>query len=217
MSAQASTSTQQPPPSPPSPVILLFARATIATLDLWPALTIAVREQWGGRDSAEKKTWIASVLIDEFESRSSSTPLPTDDLPLDEDDIGDLLAQIMSDEFDANVEDGSIEAVAKDLVRVWKGIVAANSQGQEQRLQMEGVVGEMESRAAKLGTSVQATAGPGPEVDSDEESGSGSESEGGDDDDDAMDVDEAPQLVPARQEPVVDEDGFELVQKKGRR
>ena len=196
-------------PIDPTALILLFARGVIATLDLWPALTIAVREQWGGRDSADKKVWIASTIIDDFESRLAAD-LSGEDV-MDQDDLADLLVQIMSDEFDANVEDGSIDAVAADVTKLWKVLMQDMQQG-------EGVVKEMEERAAKVQRTqhVQATKGQGTEgMSSDEEDDSE------DDSDDGMDVDEAPQLVPVeekeRVEKVVDEDGFELVQKKGRR
>ena len=222
-SASASGSSASAPTGAPdlSALFLLFARGVIATLDLWPALTIAVREQWGGRDSADKKTWIASVLIDEFESRFS--PAATEDLPLDEDEIADLLQLIMSVDFDANVEDGSIEAVAADLVRLWRTLLAPGKGAEA-----EGVVKDMEVRAAKVQKTahVQATKGQGTEGMSSDEDDDDDEDES-DSDDGGMDVDGPPQLVPAdapaqaepreRAEKVVDDDGFELVQKKGRR
>lgn len=71
MSTSASASTSTPAAgaaAAPSPQILLFARAVLAILDIWPALTIAVKEEWGGVESKEKKTWMASTVIDEFES-----------------------------------------------------------------------------------------------------------------------------------------------------
>lgn len=211
--ASAQPQPQPQPTADTSTLILLFARGVIATLDLWPALTIAVNEQWGGRSSAEKRTWMASILIDEFESRFS--PASPEELPLDEDEIADLLQQIMSDEFDANIEDGSLEAVASDVVKLWRALM-------EDVGKAEGVVQEMESRAAKAqkGAGLQATKGQGTEGMSSDEDDSGSDSGDGEDgdegEDDPMDGEEAPQLV-ERQEKVVDEDGFELVQKKGRR
>jgi hypothetical protein len=52
----------------------LASAGSIAILDLWPALTIAVAEQWGGPESADKKVWIASTIIDEWEQRTSYLP-----------------------------------------------------------------------------------------------------------------------------------------------
>jgi pre-rRNA-processing protein TSR2 len=212
-----------------SPTIALFARGVLAILDLWPALTIAVREEWGGPDSADKKTWIASTIIDEFESRasylssssdasSSSAPQVVDpatanDPPLDYDDLADLINQMMSDEFESNIEDGSIDAVASDLVRLWRDILQPAPGAQPST-----VVEALERKAGEIkGKGVQATKGAGLQtVDGDSDSDWDSES-----DDGGMEVDEAPQLVPAtereRQEPVVDDDGFTLVQTKGKK
>ncbi|WVR03634.1 hypothetical protein IAU60_000628 [Kwoniella sp. DSM 27419] len=202
-----------------SPTILLFARGTLALLDMWPALTVAVAEQWGGPESAAKKTWLASTLIDEFEARATYLPVTgadanapqvvdpasANDPPLDHDELGDLLHQIMSDEFDANIEDGSIDSVAADLVRLWRDVL-----GPEGSL----LVQNLESKADEVrGKALNGSTVPEEEVSGDED----------DDEDEDMEVDGgAPQLVESRapkerQEPVVDDDGFELVQKKGRR
>jgi pre-rRNA-processing protein TSR2 len=213
-----STST---PTLEPTPTILLFARGIIALLDLWPALTIAVREEWAGPDSADKKTWIASTLIDESESRipilPNSTPPTIDpksaeDPPLDQDEIADLLNQMMSDEFDANIEDGSIDLIAGDVVRLWRDIIRPGV------VSAEDTVGALERKALEIRKKgVQAQKGGElVEVEGDSGSDDGSGSGSGDE----MDVDEAPQLVPKEKEkvePVVDEDGFTMVQGKGRK
>lgn len=193
----------------PSPEILLFARATLALLDLWPALTIAVREQWGGIDSAEKKTFLASEIVELFDERAARLPNggidPAGETPLDQDQVSDLLAQVMSDEFEAAVEDDSLDPMGADIVRAWKDIVTGGERAEE-------LVSALEAKAAEVTRSgVKAQSGGGEvEVDSEGEEW---ESE-----------DEAPQLVPAqekepkeRQEPVVDDDGFTLVQKPRRR
>jgi len=219
----------QPEP-PTSPTILLFARGVIALLDLWPALTIAVTEQWGGPDSLAKKTWLASIIIDEFESHATFLPSPNTTAspssstaprvdpttatkpPLDHDDLAESLNQVMSDEFEANIEDGSIDAVSADIIRLWRDILSATP---------EAIVEALERKAGEVRRSgVQATKGGDMvEVDDDEDtSGSGREDEV-----DVMEIDETPQPVPRdtekeeRTEPVVDDDGFTLVQGKGRR
>jgi pre-rRNA-processing protein TSR2 len=211
------------------PTIPIFARGLLALLDLWPALTIAVREEWGGPESADKKIWLASTLIDEFESRasylpstdssSSNTPTPSpfadpataNDPPLEHDDLADLINQIMSDEFESNIEDGSIDAVAADIVRLWRDILQPAPGASAST-----VVEALERKAAEVkGKGIQATKGAGLQnADGEEDSDSEWDDES---DEDGMDVDEAPQLVPAereRVEPVVDDDGFTLVQPK---
>jgi len=205
------------------PTIPIFARGVLAILDLWPALTIAVREEWGGPESADKKTWIASTIIDEFESRASYIPSTTssgssdvadpttaNDPPLEHDDLADLVNQMMSDEFESNIEDGSIDAVAADIVRLWRDILQPANGALPST-----VVDALERKAAEVkGKGVQATKGAGLQNENGEED---SDSEWDDESEDGMEVDEAPQLAPVereRVEPVVDDDGFTLVQPK---
>lgn len=205
-------------PEQQAPEILLFARGVMALFDLWPALTIAVREEWGGPESADKKLYLLSAVIDAFEQGASYAPAGADgvvhvdpksaaDPPLDEDQVADMLDQYMSDEYEAQLEDGSSDMIAKDVARLWKDCVAPGERSAED------TVGALERKAAEISRKpVHATRQEGEEFD-------GSDDEWSDEDDD--DKDEVPQLVEAkpkeRQEPVVDDDGFTLVQKKGGR
>lgn len=216
----ASTSQQPLTPVEPSPTTLLFARGLLALLDIWPALTIAVTEQWGGPESADKKTWLASTIIDLFEP---SVPAPgavpstanpsSSEAPIDFDDLADLINQIMSDEFEANIEDGSIDSVTGDILRLWKDITSTP--------EPTVLVDALERKAGDVRKKgVQAQKGAGPEeldMDGDDDDWSSEE-------DMEVDGEAAPQLVPSaepasreRQEPVIDEDGFTLVQKPRRR
>ena len=104
----------------PSPTSVSFARGIIARLALWPALRIAVQNGWGGPDSKEKRTWIASVIVDEFEEKST---------PPDAEYIEELLLQIMEDEFETVIEDGSAESVANDVTKLWKDTLSGDLAG----------------------------------------------------------------------------------------
>ncbi len=224
--------------SPTSPTILLFARGVLALLDLWPALTIAVTEQWGGPESLEKKTWLASTIIDEFETHATHLPLPPSSFPsssstsipapprvdpstgnkppLDHDGLADLLNQMMSDEFEANIEDGSIDAVTADIIRLWRDVLSENP---------EAIVEALERKAEEVKRNgVQASQGGDlVEVEDDDDDFGEDDEEDLGSMDKAMEVDEVPQLIPRemekeeRSEPMVDEEGFTLVQGKGRR
>ncbi|KLO06837.1 hypothetical protein SCHPADRAFT_676488 [Schizopora paradoxa] len=183
----------------PDPTLVLFARGIIARLNTWPVLSLAVDNSWGGPDSADKRTWIASVVVDSFDP--SQNPETPDDVYVEE-----QLLQIMSDEFDTEIEDGSAEGVAKDIVKLWSqlgsGAIAAQ------------MVEEWEAAAKK------AKGKPIPVEIKDETN----EEEGDEDEDDSMDGEEeeeaAPSLLPpkekTREGPEVDEDGFTLVKKSGR-
>lgn len=207
-------------PAQQAPEILLFARGVMALFDMWPALTVAVREEWGGPDSEDKKYYLISALIDAFEQGAAYAAADAEgivrvdakaalDSPLDEDQIADMLDQYMSDEYEAQLEDGSSDMIAKDVARLWRDCVAPGERPAED------TVGALERKAAEVVRKpVHATHAGGEEFD-----GSDDGEEWSDEDDD--DKDEVPQLVQAepkeRPEPVIDDDGFTLVQKKGGR
>jgi len=102
-------------------------------LAIWATLRIAVKENWGGPGASSKRTWLASVIVDSFEEQ---TPTPPDDQYIEE-----LLLQVMSDEFETLIEDGSEEAAAGDIVRLWD----------ETQIGKEALVVKFEELAEKVG------------------------------------------------------------------
>jgi len=207
----------QPPPQP-DPTLILFARGVIARLEVWPALRVAVEQGWGGPSSREKRRWLASEIVDAFggddddddDDESPSVDMDVDmdahrkkkkKSLLDAEDVALMLAQALEDEFDASFEDGSVEAVAADIVALWG---AGEDVVREWERKAEGVRGKK--------VDVQ-------EVVNDEDEW---EDESGEDEDEDKDANEAPQLMPAdaarvqrpaKPKPVIDDDGFTLVQK----
>ncbi|TFK53361.1 hypothetical protein OE88DRAFT_1655486 [Heliocybe sulcata] len=184
------------PAALPSQKLVLFARGVIARLALWAALRIAVKENWGDPSSADTSSLLASEIVEAFDD--------LDHLP-DVTDIEELLLQIMEEEFDTLLEDDSARSVAQDVLRLWDDI----SNGKADLLT------EFETRADKIkGKDVQADQG----VPSDpEEEWSESDEE---EEDVPMLVDtqlQPPSERPPREEPEVDEDGFTVVKKKGKR
>ncbi|KAF8906274.1 Pre-rRNA-processing protein TSR2-domain-containing protein [Gymnopilus junonius] len=180
----------------PPPTSVLFARGVIARLATWDTLRVAVQESWGGPGSSAKRTWLASEIVDAFEQQS---PVPDDQY------IEEMLLQVIADEFDAIVEDGSGESVAVDIVRLWE----------ETRLGKQDLVTKFEEATEKLKGKkmiVEETEDEEWEDDEDEE-GEGDET----------DENEPPQLIERslprnpKPEPEVDEDGFTLVKGKNRR
>jgi len=211
----ASARAAQPPPPPqqPDPTLIFFARGVIARLEVWPALRVAVEQGWGGPSSREKRRWLASEIVDAFDGDDDEPPSADMNMDahahgkkkkstLDAEDVALMLAQALEDEFDASFEDGSIEGVAADIVALWG---AGEDVVREWERKAEGVRGKK--------VDVQ-------EVVDDEDEW---EDESGEDEDE--DADGAPQLMPAdvaqvqrpaKPKPVIDDDGFTLVQ-KGRR
>lgn len=202
--------------STPHPHTILFARGTLARLALWPALRLAVHASWGGPASAEKQRWLAGVLVDQFEpfllAPPAPAPVPTprtgSEPPPDDVYVEELLLQIMDDEFEVTLEDGSAAAVAKDIVKLFEAVCDGD----------EAFVKELEVQADKVkGKIPKYEMGVG----SGSESGSGSEWEDKEGET-GSDGEPVPQLLNhseprPKEEPQVDEDGFTTVKKKGRR
>ncbi|KAF7327658.1 hypothetical protein MKEN_00345200 [Mycena kentingensis (nom. inval.)] len=189
------TSTQALPPA----TSILFARGVIARLATWDTLRLAVQEGWGGAGAAQKRTWLASVIVDAFEE---TVPIPDDQY------VEEILVQVLADEYDTELQDGSAEPVAVDIVRLWE----ETQQGGEE------LVRKFEAKADSLkGKKAVAEQVPGGEDEEEWESDDGEE-----DDEDAMDEEDAPQLIEAqpeprkKQEPEIDEDGFTMVKGKGK-
>lgn len=160
----------------------------------WDILTAAVESQWGGADSSDKRDWLVGAVVEMF-----------DDSYVDAGYVEERLLQVMSDEFDVEVEDESALPVAIEVIEVYRDcakgdfarVADLHRKFQEkEELRAQGKLKKIEVHI---------------ENDDDED-------DEGDWDDE--EEDSAPQLTQeAPQEPagpVIDDDGFELVQKKGR-
>ncbi|SCV99403.1 LAFE_0A02410g1_1 [Lachancea fermentati] len=163
----------------------------------WDALDIAVANSWGGPDSAEKRDWITGVIVDLFKTGKIV------DVGL----IEETLLYAMVDEFDTNVEDDSALPIAAGIVRLYRECDALNYSNVE-RLYVEW----QEKQARKTDARIV-------EVKEDPMNPDVSDSEDDEQEevpmlaeDVEMDIDE-----PNKPETIIDEDGFELVTKKGRR
>uniref|UniRef100_A0A8C9PT11 Pre-rRNA-processing protein TSR2 homolog n=1 Tax=Spermophilus dauricus TaxID=99837 RepID=A0A8C9PT11_SPEDA len=83
----------------------LFRAGVRAVLEAWPALQIAVENGFGGVHSQEKAEWLGGAVEDYF--------IRNADLELDE--VEDFLGELMTNEFDTVVEDGSLPQVSQQL------------------------------------------------------------------------------------------------------
>lgn len=87
-----------------------FDLSIALTLATWPALTLAVQNSWGGPESSEKRDWFAGAISDLIEATPDA----------DVEYVEEFMLQIMNDEFDINVEDGSGEEIAAKIVGLRK-------------------------------------------------------------------------------------------------
>jgi pre-rRNA-processing protein TSR2 len=83
---------------------------------LWPALTFAVQNSSGGPQSSAKRDWFAGAISELLEANPDS----------DVDYVEEFLLQVMNDEFDLNVEDGSAEEIAIKIVGFRKSTLAGD-------------------------------------------------------------------------------------------
>ncbi|XP_041330443.1 pre-rRNA-processing protein TSR2 homolog isoform X2 [Pyrgilauda ruficollis] len=79
----------------------LFAEGVRAVLGGWAALQLAVAQGFGGPQGSEKAAWLSSALLDFF----------TQNADLEQEEVEDFLAEVMDNEFDTVVEDGSLQQV----------------------------------------------------------------------------------------------------------
>ncbi|KAI8364482.1 Pre-rRNA-processing protein TSR2-domain-containing protein [Choanephora cucurbitarum] len=163
---------------------LAFEEGARYIFNNWTALRLAVEQDWGGVESPEKKEWFIDVVIDYFAKQGKK---------LDVDDIEAVLSQVMSDEFHTTLEDDSPYLVAKHLYELFNQCIHGN------HTEVERLREKAKSQNAYMGSSM----GQGDDSDSGDENDDDQE-EGGDDEP----MEETPQ------EPLVDEDGWEIVRRK---
>lgn len=164
----------------------------------WDALDVAVENQWGGPDSAEKRDWITAIIVDLFKTEKVVETIL----------IEETLLYAMVDEFDTNVEDDSAVFIANGIIELYKQCQALDYSTIESLY----LAWQEKQKNKSNKRVVQVKDDPlNPDVSDSEDEEDYDEEESQDVD---MDVDEQQQTNP---EPIIDEDGFEVVQKKGRR
>ncbi|KAI9702811.1 MAG: hypothetical protein M1836_008025 [Candelina mexicana] len=209
------------PPTPtPEKIRAQIDLSITLLLSLWPSLTLAVTNQWGGPLSSSKREWFAGAVSDFLASRpinsnSKSNPTNSSSFPSFssssmvekeelEEDLEEMLLQVMNDEFEVVVEDGSAAELAREMVRLRGECVGGVFEG----------VGKLWDRW--VGRGGEGFEGVFRRGEDEGEGGEDSEEDGNVD----VDMGEAPVLVEKEKEkilPEVDEEGFTKVVGKKRR
>jgi pre-rRNA-processing protein TSR2 len=173
-----------------------FELGVSLTLSAWPALTLAVQNQWGGPDSADKRDWFAGAICDLFPTHAEL------------EDVEDRLLQIMDDEFEVAPDDDSVSHVADRIMLVWEETSKGDFGTVDRMFE------EWRSRKGNVVKAVQM--GEDDDGESvDEESDEDDEDE--DDEDIEMSDASEPVLVKEKKAPEVDEDGFTKVPARRKR
>ncbi|KAI0129527.1 Pre-rRNA-processing protein TSR2-domain-containing protein [Xylariales sp. AK1849] len=193
-----------------------FEQSVAFSLHLWPALTLAVQNSWSANDAEDVRDWFAGAVVElfpsfvdlaKFSAQIAHTKLTDRPAELEEPELQDVesrLLQVMEDEFDVNVDDGSGFEVAEQIVRLRASCMKGQFAEVEQ-LRNKWVSGK--------GKKVVMQQAPDQDQDTDWESADDDDEDDGSD----IDMDEAPALVSAPKEkppPEIDEDGFQKVTRK---
>lgn len=126
----------------------LFTEGVRAVLQTWPVLQIAVDNGFGGVYGQQKADWMVDVVQQYFH----------DNADLDQCEVEDFLSELMDQEFDTVVDDGSLPQVSLRLVQMF-------SQWQQGALQqLQQTISSM-TQSGRQRTTVSA-----PPAQSDEES-----------------------------------------------
>ncbi|KAL6005239.1 hypothetical protein ACLOJK_005801 [Asimina triloba] len=147
-------------------------------LSRWTALQMAVQNEWGGRDSRQKLDQLFSDVVSYF--RDSKDPYYIDDLE-------DILEKTMLLSFNTEVEDGSVEEVAEEMMTLHEECLQGHYDSIE--------------KLRKLSGGAQAVSQSRQVVNENED-----ESESSDEESSEMAVDE-----PNQKQPVVADDGWSVV------
>uniref|UniRef100_A0A060T8U8 ARAD1D05610p n=1 Tax=Blastobotrys adeninivorans TaxID=409370 RepID=A0A060T8U8_BLAAD len=165
----------------------------------WEDLTLAVENQWAGSESSDIRDWMVGAIVELFEDNYT-----------DAGEIETRLLQMMQDEFDVDVQDGSGEVVAQQIVNIYRQCAEENFSTVEKLFSQYQEREEKKSKGLLKPQIVKPQTEAGEDDDSEEE--------GEWEDDDAQNS-SGPSQTPTNEAagPIVDDDGFELVQKKNRR
>lgn len=173
-----------------------FELAVAMMVYKWDDLEIAVENGWGGPESADKRDWLTAVIVDLFKSEKV----------IDAAMIEETMLYAMVDEFDTTVKDESALPIAVGIINRYKECAEGNYSVLEE-LYVKWNEKQKHRHHVKHVHVEEDPLNPDSSVDEEEE-----EVEELVDDDEDENMDES-----SKPEPIVDEDGFELVQKKGGR
>ncbi|KAK9772933.1 putative Pre-rRNA-processing protein TSR2 [Seiridium cardinale] len=194
-----------------------FEQSVALTLHIWPALTLAVQNNWSDNSGEDVRDWFAGAVVELFPSlvdvakfsaqlaQNKGLKRPENLEEPFQEDIETRLLQIMADEFNVDVDDDSSFEIAEQIMKL---------RAQCTKGQFEEVDKLREKWSSGKGKKVVMKQAPDQDQDTDWEDESGDEEE-----DEDVDMDEAPALVAAPKEkppPEVDEDGFTKVSRKKR-
>ncbi|XP_041129776.1 pre-rRNA-processing protein TSR2 homolog [Polyodon spathula] len=113
----------------------LFADGVRAVLGTWPVLQIAVENGFGGAFSQQKAEWMVDAVQEYFSKNVDLQRL----------EVEDFLAEVLNNEFDTVVEDGSLPEVALQLCELF------NQCSRGQLEEVKGRIAQLELKRSSVG------------------------------------------------------------------
>jgi pre-rRNA-processing protein TSR2 len=160
-----------------------------------------VQNSFGGPQSSEKRDWFAGAISELLEANTDA----------DADYLEEFILQVMNDEFDLNVEDGSSEEIATAIVAFRKSTLAGDF------TKIDELLNRWQERQRKGGDVVKFQHVETGEDEDETESGSDNMEEDGSDEDVEMGGSTMPSPPKEKRVARVDEDGFtEVIGRKKR-
>lgn len=189
-----------------------FEQGVALALHLWPDLTLAVQNNWGGPDSEDKRDWFGGAVVELFPDLTKAPPAAEDDAgdSVAEPDVGyveEFILQVMLDEFEVNVDDDSSFEVADQIVRV-RGECLKGKFDEVDALRRRWEGRKSSKVVFKKAEDQDDDTDWDTDEDDDDEEGGGE-----------IEMEDAPPLTSTKKEkeaPEVDEEGFTKVSKKKR-
>lgn len=188
------------PGAPPEPCRALFEEGVSLILKSWTALALAVEHEWGGSGSSQKADQLRADIIEWFYNGREHWA----------DELEEAIDEVMTTDFNAQIEDGSQTEVADKLVQLHAELKA----GKLDLYHRIKATAEQAMQAARR-SQRQVVDNDGAVMEG-ESSDSDSDSEMAGSGDEGM-MDAEGDGAAAATGPVVDDEGFELVQRRGRR
>lgn len=81
----------------------------------WDELNTAVENSWGGSKSADKRDWISGIVIDLFQEKMVDIEL-----------VEETLLYAMVDEFDTEIQNDSALEIAALIIKLYRQVAAKN-------------------------------------------------------------------------------------------
>jgi pre-rRNA-processing protein TSR2 len=164
----------------------------------WTALQLAIINEWGGNDSKDKAKNLFEDVLDWFYNAKDH----------ELSDLQDLLDETIQVDFNVQAEDDSPYMVARSLYNTYNQVANGDTSYVETLRRQFEANGANQVVAESMRNSAQFLGG-------EEESGSDDDEDTeGDDGSEGMEIDE--DEGQGGRQPVVDADGWEVVQRKGR-